>query len=86
MDLALLARAAADPRARRPRLAAAMATLAALSLVDVVASSLLSQATSAPREERVGSARRFRRAITVRRPMEETIQGWRSRWPSSLHA
>jgi hypothetical protein len=81
MDLALLARASTRPDARRPRLAAAMAGVAALSLVDLVTSSLLSEATSAPREERVGNARRFRRAITVRRPMDETIATWRSRWP-----
>src|SRR3954447_15434274 len=44
-------------------------------------SSARRRARRARRGARAGGGRRFRRAIPVRRPMEETIQAWRSRWP-----
>jgi uncharacterized membrane protein len=77
MDVALLSRAAAAPTARRSRVAAILVATAGITLLDLISSSLLSLASSAPREERRGSKRLVRRSITVNKPVEEAYAFWR---------
>jgi uncharacterized membrane protein len=77
MDIALLARAALAPNTRRGRVAVILLATAGVMTVDLISSSLLSLASSAPREERRGNRRLVRRSITVDRPADEAFRFWR---------